>query len=130
MIKWLAGFITAPLIEGAVGAYKAKLAAGNDRDRIAADLAARELVLQQREAELAAQERTAALGMWYEPAHLFAYIMVVYFAKVVIWDKVLGHLTGGTTDPLTGDAATWAGLVFAFYLGRRGLENVARILKR
>jgi len=35
-----------------------------------------------------------------------------------------------TTDPLTGDAIGWASMVMAFYFGKRGIENVARILKR
>lgn len=56
--------------------------------------------------------------------------MVIYFGKVVLWDKVLGPLTGGSTDALTGEAATWAGMIMLFYFGKRGIENVARILKR
>ena len=43
------------------------------------------------------------------------------------WDKVLGL---GVTDGLTGFAATTANLVVAMYFGKRGFENVARIIKR
>ena len=117
-------------IGGAVDAYKAKLAAGNDKEKIAADLAGRELAVQQREIEVQAQMKTAMQGRWYEPEKMFAYIMVIYFGKVIIWDKVLGSLTNGRTDPLTGDIAVWAGMIFTFWLGKRGFENVASILKR
>jgi hypothetical protein len=74
--------------------------------------------------------RKAQIGHRYEPEHLFGYVMVIYFAKVVLWDKVLGSLTGGSTDPLTGEVATWTGMIMPFYFGKLGLENVARILKR
>ena len=113
-----------------VDGYKAKLDATNTSEHINADLATRELALQQREAELQTELRKAQIGKWYEPEHLFGYVMAIYFGKVVLWDKVLGHITGGTTDPLGGDVATWAGMIMLFYFGKRGFENVARILKR
>jgi hypothetical protein len=119
-----------PIVTGLINAYKGKLAAGNTSESIAADLAGRELVVQQREGELQTQLRIAEIGHWYEPEHLFGYVMVIYFAKVVLWDKVLGALTGGSTDALTGESATWAGMIMLFYFGKRGFENVARILKR
>ncbi|MFL6574325.1 MAG: hypothetical protein ACJ8G4_21420 [Burkholderiales bacterium] len=124
--QWFAG----KGFETLADAYKAKLAAGNDRERTAADLAARELAVAQREIELQAQLRIAEMGRWYEPTHLFGYVMVAYFGKVILWDKVLGALTHGSTDAITGDVATWASWIMLFYVGKRGFENVARILKR
>jgi hypothetical protein len=47
--------------------------------------------------------------------------------KLLVWDKVLGL---GVTDGLSGFAATTANLVVAMYFGKRGFENVARIIKR
>src|SRR5262245_6929214 len=107
MWQIIANLIGGPLVTGLINAYKAKLEAGNTSERIAADLAARELAVQQREVEVQSQLRIAEIGKWTEPDHLFGYIMVLYFAKVVIWDKMLGL---GTTDPLTGEIANWAGL--------------------
>jgi len=52
---------------------------------------------------------------------------LLFFAKCVIWDTVLGL---GTTPALKGDVSTWAGLVMSFYFGKRTFENVARIIKR
>lgn len=126
----LLSFLGGPIINGVITGYKAKLEAGNTKDKLAADLASRELEVQKREIEVQAQLKTAEIGHWYEPAHLFGYIMVTYFAKIIVWDKVLGFWTNGSTDAITGDAATWAGMIMAFYVGMRGFENVARILKR
>ena len=42
MWTWLASFLSGPLLSKIVDAYKAKLDADNDKDRIAADLAGKE----------------------------------------------------------------------------------------
>jgi hypothetical protein len=130
VLGWLGNLLGGPFAQAALKAYSAKLASDNTTEKTAADLAGRELAVEQREAELQTQLKIAEIGAWYEPDHLFGYIMVGYFSKIVLWDKVLGWLTQGTTDALTGDAAKWAGLIMAFYFGKRGIENVARILKR
>ena len=125
ILSWLASFLSGPIVGGVIDGYKAKLAAGNDKDRIAADLAARELGVQRAEIEAQNALRIAQIGKWYEPEKLFAYIIVIYFAKVIIWDKVLGF---GSTDPITGAVAEWAMMVMMFYFGKRGVENVAKIV--
>ena len=125
--SWLASFLSGPLLGKLVDAYKIRLDAGNTAANIAADLAGRELQVQNRELELQAQIRIAELGRWYEPDKLMAYFVAFYFGKLLIWDKVLGL---GTTDPLAGWAATTANLIVGFYFGRRTFENVARIIKR
>ena len=88
------------------------------------------MLLQQRELELQTELRIAQTGRWCTPENLFCYIMVVYFGKIVVWDKVLGSFTAGNTDPLAGEVATWAGMIMLFLFGKRGFENIARILKR
>jgi hypothetical protein len=134
MFAVLAKILTGPIIGGMVDGYKAKLAAGNTTERISADLAGRELDVQRKEVEVQAQLKVAQIGHWYEPEKLFAYILVVYFAKLVLWDKIIGSFAGYTpnvfrTDPLTGEAVGWAAIIMGFYFGKRGIENVARILK-
>jgi len=37
-------------------------------------------------------------------------------------------LAFGSTDAVTGEVAHWAGAIMAFYFGKRGIENVARIV--
>ena len=99
----------------------------NRPENIAATLAARELAVQQREIEVEAEYKRALIGRWYEPTNLFGYIMVVYFGKIIVWDKVLKL---GVTDSMMGQGAEWAGWIMMFYVGKRGFENVARILRK
>lgn len=129
---WLAllqpvlNFFGGPVIQGAVDAYKAKLESGNTQARIEAELAGRELQVQQRELELQNEYRKAILGKWYDPVNLFGYIMVTYLGKVIIWDKVLDW---GSTDPIEGAVGEWAGWIMVFFVGARGTISVARILR-
>lgn len=73
------------------------------------------------------QLKIAEIGHALEPEKLAFYVTLVFFAKCVIWDKVLGL---GTTPQLTGDVSTWAGMIMGFYFGKRTFENVARIIRR
>lgn len=126
-LSWLLSLLGAPIFNAALDAYRAKLSAGNDKDRIAADLAARELDVQRAEIEAQNALRIAQIGKWYEPEKLMGYAVAIYFGKLLIWDKVLAL---GATDPLLGWSATTANLIVAFYFGKRTFENVARIIKR
>jgi hypothetical protein len=127
VLGWLGNLLGGPFAKAAVDAYRAKLSADNTSETIAADLAARELSVEQRERELATQVVLAEQGRWYTalPRPLFAFAFVIYAWKVVVFDKVLGL---GTTDPLSGDVAQWAMIVLTAYFGGRSLEKAARIL--
>jgi hypothetical protein len=127
ILTWLGNLLGGPFAKAAVEAYSKKLDSENSAQKIAADLAARELTLQGKEAELQTQYRIAEIGRWYEPDKIMGYCVAVYLAKLLIWDKVLGL---GVTDPLTGWVETTANLIVAFYFGKRTFENVARIIKR
>lgn len=127
MLAWLASFISGPIVNGIISGYKAKLAAGNTSEKIAADLAQRELAVQEAEIQAQAQLKVAEVGHPWEPEKLFAYILVIYFGKVFLWDAAF-HF--GETDAVRGDTGQWAGMIMMFYFGKRGVENVARILKR
>ena len=124
---WLGNLLGGPFAKAAVDAYRAKLTAENTSEKIAADLAARELSVKQRERELATQVVPAEQGRWYTALTrpLFAFAFVIYARKVVVFDKVFGL---GKTDPLSGDIAQWAMIVLTAYFGGRSLEKVARIL--
>jgi hypothetical protein len=111
------------------GHSQAKLDAANTQDRIAADLAAKEI-----EAEIYARKEASAIiiaeqGRWYTAIirPLLAFPLIIYLWKVVVWDKVLGL---GTTDPITGMVADWIGMIVTAYVGGRSIEKVARIFKR
>ena len=129
MWTWLASLIGGPVVTGLINAYKAKLAAANTQDRIAADLAAKEI-----EAEIEARKQASAIiiaeqGRWYTAIirPLLAAPVIIYFWKVIVWDKVLGL---GITDPITGMIADWSGIILTAYIGGRSVEKVARVLAR
>jgi len=130
ILSWLGSLLGGPFAKAAVDAYQAKLTADNDAQKIAAELAARELAVAQRESELAAQTVSAEQGRWVTalPRPLFAFAFVVYVWKVVVFDKVLGAWTHGATDPLSGDMGQWATIVLTAYFGGRSIEKVAKIL--
>ena len=120
-------FLGGPIVNGAIKAYQAKLAAGNTSEHIAADLAARELAVQQRETEVQGEYKRALIGHPLEPANLAAYIFVFYLGKVVVWDTMLGL---GSTPAILGNVGEWMGMIAALLFGKRGFENVARILRK
>jgi hypothetical protein len=129
MWNWLLSLIGGPVVNGLISAYKTKLDAANTQDRIAADLAAKEI-----EAEIEARRQATALliaeqGRWYTAIirPLLAFPIVIYLWKVIVWDKVLGL---GSTDPITGMVADWAGIIVTAYVGGRSIEKVARIFRR
>lgn len=119
------GALLNPIVNGLLTAQKQKLDAGNTTDRVAADLAARELAVQQREIEVQGDYKRALIGHWYEPANVAAYIFVLYIAKVVVWDTMLGL---GSTPAIRGNVGEWMALIAAFLFGKRGAENVAMIV--
>ncbi len=109
--------------------HKAKLAAANTQDKLAVDLAVKEI-----EAEIAARAQASAIiiaeqGRWWTSMirPLAALLVVIYIWKVIVYDKVLGL---GTTDAITGDVGTWAGVIITTYFGGRTIEKVARIFRR
>jgi hypothetical protein len=126
MWKWLGSLITGPVISAAVEAYKAKLTAGSNQDKLAADLAEKDLDLQGRERELNVKQNQADEGRWWTaaPRAVVCWSFAIYVAKVVVWDMVL-HL--GTTPALKGDIAAWGGSVMVMWFGGRTIEKVARI---
>lgn len=129
MWSFLASLIGGPVINGLINAYKARLEAGNTSERIAADLAARELAVEQRESEVNSQVVIAEQGRWYTACirPLFALPFIVFAWKIVIWDKVLAW---GSTDPLDPNMWSVFMIVVGAYFGGRTVEKVARILRR
>lgn len=124
LLSTVAKFLGGPFLSAALQAYQAKLTSENTVVSAKEALAIQELSLQTREAELDTQYRLATIGKWYEPDHLMGYAVAVYFAKLLVWDKVLAM---GTTDPLAGWASFTANLIVAFYFSKRGIENILKI---
>ena len=92
-------------------AYKAKLDAKNDDDRIKADVTISQL--EARQAVLISEQKHR-LTRWVRPA--FAYPPAFYWGKLFVWDKALGL---GTTDPID-DRLWWISMTIigAYFLTR------------
>ncbi len=120
----IANLIGGPIISGAIGAYKARLEAGNTTDRMAVELAERELSVQSRERELQTSLLIAEQGNWVTRSirPLWALPFVIFTFKVVVWDKVLKL---GSTDPL--DPNMWGVfmIMVGAYFGGRSAEKMA-----
>lgn len=111
LLSWLAGGGISAIGKQLNRAYELKVNATNDAERIEAELQIAQLSA--RQAVLIA-EQGSWLTRWIRPA--FALPFVIYNAKIVIWDKVLGW---GTTDPLSPEFWQLQMIVFgAFFLTR------------
>jgi len=124
MWTWLASFLGGPIVNGVIEAYKARLAAANSQDAVAADLAGKAIAAEIEARRSADAVIIAEQGRWWTAIirPLLALPVIIYLWKVVVWDKVLAL---GSTDPLAGDVAQWAGMIVTTYVGGRSLEKIA-----
>jgi hypothetical protein len=123
MWEILGKLIAGPVFDDLLKAYQARLASINSTDQHAIDLATADYNAQVEARKLAvalAANRVSAAVQT-----LFALPYVIFAWKVVVWDKVLGALTHGTTDALAGDVASWGGIVIGFFMGGQILGSVA-----
>lgn len=120
-------FLGGPVIKGLIDAYQLKLKAETTDAKTAADLAATEIAAQTAETQAQTQYRIAELGYWYEPDKIMGYLVAVLLGKLIVWDICLGF---GTTDLHAGWLSGVTNTIIGFYFGKRGFENVARIIKR
>lgn len=127
-MQWLISLLSGPILNTLLDGYKAKLAAGNTTDKLAVDLAVKEI-----EAEILARaEATKVMalenGRWWTaaPRSLVQWSLAVHVTAVVFT-----NLTGwGTIPAIGGDIGNWFGMIMAFWFGGRTIEKVAQIFKR
>lgn len=123
IVKQLGGDV----IGGYFKTKQAEIAAMNDQDRLAAELAAKTLLAENDarriEIELLKAEQGSFITRIIRP--LLALPFIIFTFKVVVYDKVLGL---GTTDPL--DPNMWGVFltVVAAYFGGRTVERTASIV--
>jgi hypothetical protein len=129
VLKAVLAFVGGPGLSSLVDGYKAKLAAGNTAEKIAADFAAKELDLEQRERELASKQNDNDDGRWWTalPRAIVCYSFAVYVFHMIVWCG-MWHL--GTPFELRGNLAIWGGWLMALWFGGRSAEKVARILRK
>jgi hypothetical protein len=124
---WLSimSFIGGPVVKGLIDAYSLHLKATTTDKQTASNLAGQEIAAQTAENQGIISLRIAQIGHFWEPEKLAMYITLIFYGKVMIWDKCLGL---GVTDEVTGASAVWAGLIMTFYFAKRGAENVSTII--
>ena len=90
-MKWLLQLFGGGIADPLRRAYEAKLTAQNDSERLVAEVSI---------ARLEARQASHAIGgRWITLIQIaWALPFVIYNAKLIIWDKVLGW---GITDPLS-----------------------------
>lgn len=115
---WLLNLINplSKIIDGLNAAYKAKLQAQNDADRIEAD---KQIAFFQDQMQLA---QAAQSDRWWSPRSLMGFCATIYVAKIVVYDTVLQ--LGVTPNP----GAQVSGLVLTvvgFYFGSKTLSDIA-----
>src|SRR5262245_55195881 len=99
MWTWLASLLGGPVVTSLVAAYKARLDAAASLDAKAADLA-HAAIMAEIDSRRQAVEIRKAEGAWGPTGILmfgFGAVVLVYFAKVVVWDVMLGL---GSTDAI------------------------------
>ena len=115
-LRWLSGDVAQSLAK----AYADRNNAQTDQQRIAANARIRALEIQQE-----ARAQGGRLTAWMQAA--WAAPFVIYDAKLLLWDKVLGI---GATDPLSPTLAASHDLMLGFYFGGAAAIGVARALRR
>lgn len=116
MIRLLASIFGGGIPDQLRRAYEARLNAQNDADRLAAEVQI---------ARLEARQASHAIGgRWITLVQLaWALPFIIYNAKLVIWDKVLGW---GVTDPLSAELYTLQSVIVGFFFVTTTIRGLAR----
>jgi len=129
-LRWLATFFGGKAFEAIVGAYKAKLEAGNTRDAKAVDLAVQEIQADIAAREAAKQIIIAEQGHWYTAIirPLFALPFVIFIWKIVVYDKVLGW--GVTIGSLDENMKQVLLAIIYSYFGFAAVDRITKVFKK
>lgn len=116
MIRLLTALFGGGIPEQLRRAYEARLNAANDADRIAAEVQI---------ARLEARRASHAIGgRWITLIQIaWALPFVIYNAKLILWDKVLGW---GVTDPLSPELYTLQSVIVGFFFVTTTIRGLAR----
>jgi len=120
-MSWLLSLLTGGLLDKLIGplerAYQARIAAQTNKDKLAAEQAVKFY-----EGQLALAVVAAQSDKWWSTRELIGKCALIYVAKIVVWDTVLG--LGITPDPgpqVTGIVM----LVLGFYFGSKAATDIA-----
>jgi hypothetical protein len=100
-------------------AYEAKLAAGNNAERIAADV----------EISALKSKRDAVIALasepWWTPRSIMGYAVAILVVKLVVWDSAFGL---GVTPPV-GNFVTWICVtIIGFYFVSKSADSIAHVI--
>ena len=124
ILSWFLGGGLSSITSALTDAYRAKLAAANEADRIAAD----EMIAQlqaQRDVMAAEAGKFSLDGLM---RLLFAMPFAVYYAKLVLIDKVLCSITGcsWSTDALSPNLTAISGIVISFFFVHAAITSFTK----
>lgn len=131
IVGFLLSGALSPFISAGISLYREKLQSVNSHEAKEADLAARWMELDAREARLNADTKRDILGHWYAPENLFAYFIAFpYWFVVITVDFLISPALGfeHATGPLKGETAAVMAMIMAFWFGKRAVTSVASII--
>ena len=120
MIVLLSKLLGGGLIDQLSRAYAARHSAATEQERIAASITIAQLEERQSNRALGGRLTAIVQAVWAAP-------FILYNAKLVVWDKVLGL---GATDPLSADLMALQATLVTFYFGGNALVGVVRAVRR
>src|SRR4051812_46110335 len=92
VMQWIISALASPIFGTLLDGYKAKLEAVNSQDKLAVDLAVKEI-----DAEIAARAEASKImlienGRWWTaaPRAIVQWSCAVFAGKCIVWDTVLG----------------------------------------
>lgn len=109
------------LADGLADAYRAKLAAKNDEQRIEADKQIAFFQGQMQLAQVATQH-----DKWWSTREMIGKCVLIYIFKIVVWDTVLGWGVTPDPGPVVGGIVM---VTIGFYFGAKAVTDIgARLL--
>lgn len=120
MLKAILNIFTGGLLDRLADAYEARHNAKTERERIAAEVDIARLEQQQANRALGGKITALVQAAWAAP-------FVIYNAKLLVWDKVLGL---GATDTLSAELVGLQTTIVQFYFGGAAAIGVVRALRK
>lgn len=120
MLSTIVSLLTGGVAKSLADAYKARNDATTEQERIAAEVDIARIEERQATRALGGKLTAIVQAAWAAP-------FIVYNAKLVVWDKVLGL---GVTDTLSTSLMDTQITIVAFYFGGAAAIGVVRAMKR
>jgi hypothetical protein len=117
ILDWLGGGIIRQFTDPLLQAYQAKLNATNDADRLAA-----EQQIAFFEGQIALAQTAAQHDKWWSTRELIGKCVLIYVAKLVVWDTVLAWGVTPDPGPVVGGIVM---VVIGFYFGSKAASDIA-----